>query len=266
MKSQQNSEKSSRNTLPPPEVLGPDVGDVDYVAWQCDQDAYAASGQKCSAQSMLFVHENWLKTGFLDKLKNIASQRRLSELTIGPVLSHTTSDILQHTRKLSSLPGARVLFGGKELQGHSIPAQYGAVEPTAVFVPLEQIATKENFDACTTELFGPFQVVTTYKDSELDTVLDILERMSHHLTAGVVSNDVHFIQRVVGSTVNGVTYVGRRARTTAAPQNHWFGPAGDPRGAGIGTPEAIRMVWSCHREVINDYGPIPANWTTPKPL
>lgn len=22
-----------------------------------------------------------------------------------------------------------------------------------------------------------------------------------------------------------------------APQNHWFGPAGDPRGAGIGTPE-----------------------------
>ena len=22
-------------------VIGPDVGDVDYVAWQCDQDAYA---------------------------------------------------------------------------------------------------------------------------------------------------------------------------------------------------------------------------------
>lgn len=30
-------------------ILGPDVGDVDYVAWQCDQDAYASSGQKCSA-------------------------------------------------------------------------------------------------------------------------------------------------------------------------------------------------------------------------
>jgi 1-pyrroline-5-carboxylate dehydrogenase len=38
-------------------VLGPDVQEVDYVAWQCDQDAYACSGQKCSAQSMLFVHE-----------------------------------------------------------------------------------------------------------------------------------------------------------------------------------------------------------------
>lgn len=35
------------------------------------------------------------------------------------------------------------------------------------------------------------------------------------------------------------------------------------RGAGIGTPEAIRLVWSCHREIIYDQGPVPANWTTP---
>jgi len=37
-------------------VLGPDVSDMEYVAWQCDQDAYACSGQKCSAQSILFAH------------------------------------------------------------------------------------------------------------------------------------------------------------------------------------------------------------------
>ncbi len=42
-----------------------------------------------------------------------------------------------------------------------------------------------------------------------------------------------------------------------APQNHWFGPAGDPRAAGIGTPDAIRLVWSCHREIVKDWGPIP---------
>ena len=44
-------------------VLGPDVAEPDYVAWQCDQDAYACSGQKCSAQSILFVHENWAAAG-----------------------------------------------------------------------------------------------------------------------------------------------------------------------------------------------------------
>jgi 1-pyrroline-5-carboxylate dehydrogenase len=63
--------------------------------------------------------------------------------------------------------------------------------------------------------------------------------MSHHLTAAVVSNDAIFVDNILGKTVNGTTYHGLRARTTGAPQNHWFGPAGDPRGGGIGTPEAI---------------------------
>jgi hypothetical protein len=50
-------------------LLGPDVAELDYVAWQCDQDAYACSGQKCSAQSIMFAHTNWVKAGLLDRLK-----------------------------------------------------------------------------------------------------------------------------------------------------------------------------------------------------
>jgi len=84
--------------------------------------------------------------------------------------------------------------------------------------------------------------------------------MENHLTAGVVSNDIHFLNHVLGNTVNGVTYAGMRARTTGAPQNHWFGPSGDPRGAGIGTPEAIHVTWTTHREIIKDVGPVDPNW------
>ncbi len=40
------------------------------------------------------------------------------------------------------------------------------------------------------------------------------------------------LRQVLANTVNGTTYAGIRARTTGAPQNHWFGPSGDPRGAG----------------------------------
>ncbi len=29
------------------------------------------------------------------------------------------------------------MFGGQPLQGHNIPERYGAIEPTAVFVPLK---------------------------------------------------------------------------------------------------------------------------------
>ena len=55
--------------------------------------------------------------------------------------------------------GARLAFGGRELEGHTIPEVYGAVEPTAVVVPLRQIlASDANWELATTELFGPFQV------------------------------------------------------------------------------------------------------------
>eukprot|EP00520_Triparma_pacifica_P003741 CAMPEP_0118657130 /NCGR_PEP_ID=MMETSP0785-20121206/13849_1 /TAXON_ID=91992 /ORGANISM="Bolidomonas pacifica, Strain CCMP 1866" /LENGTH=490 /DNA_ID=CAMNT_0006550017 /DNA_START=147 /DNA_END=1619 /DNA_ORIENTATION=- len=245
-------------------ILGPDVSDLSYVSWQCDQDAYACTGQKCSAQSMLFAHDNWVKGGVLEEIENIAKSRKLEDLTVGPVMTHTTSSILSHVSACASIPGAKVLFGGKELPSHNIPECYGAVEPTAVYVPLKEILKDENFGTVCKEIFGPFQIVTSYGDDEIDMVLEACERMSHHLTAAVVSNDVDFQQRVLGSTVNGTTYVGRRARTTGAPQNHWFGPAGDPRGAGIGSPEAIKMVWSCHREIIHDTK-VEEGWTRPKP-
>lgn len=102
-------------------------------------------------------------------------------------------------------------------------------------------------------MFGPLQVITEWNDVE--DVLNIIEEMDNYLTAAVVSNDTVFLNQVLGHTVNGTTYAGIRARTTGAPQNHWFGPCGDPRSAGIGTPEAIRFVWSCHREIILDVNP-----------
>ena len=247
-------------------ILGPDVGDVYYVAHVCDQDAYACSGQKCSAQSILFMHENWVKAGIEAKIASLAAQRNLSDLTVGPVLTVTTQTMLDHAKKLAELPGARVAFGGRELNEgeHNIPSQYGAIEPTAIFVPLKTImASDENFKLATTEIFGPLQVLTSYCDDEVSLVLDACEKMDAHLTAAVVSSDELFVQRVLGSTVNGTTYAGRRARTTGAPQNHWFGPAGTPLAGGIGTIEAIRLVWSCHREVIYDRGPVEAGWTTP---
>ncbi|KAK9278889.1 hypothetical protein L1049_028470 [Liquidambar formosana] len=244
-------------------ILGPDVQEVDYVAWVCDQDAYACSGQKCSAQSILFIHENWSKSSLISKMKDLAERRKLDDLTIGPVLTFTTEAMLEHVHKLLQIPGSKLLFGGQALENHSIPLIYGALEPTAIYVPLEEILKDNNYALVTREIFGPFQIVTDYKEDQLPMVLDALERMHAHLTAAVVSNDLLFLQEVIGNSVNGTTYAGLRARTTGAPQNHWFGPAGDPRGAGIGTPEAIKLVWSCHREIIYDFGPLPRHWEIP---
>ena len=245
-------------------VIGPDFDPdwLDYVAWQSDQDAYNATGQKCSAQSMLFVHRNWYEA-LVPKLRELAARRKLDDLTLGPVLSWTTEQMLAHVRRTCAIPGASLLFGGEPLSGHTIPERYGAMLPTAVQVPMSALSG-EYFELVTTELFGPFQLVVEYDNDDLADVLQFLERMSQHLTAAVVSRDIEFQNRLLANTINGTTYCGMRARTTGAPQNHWFGPCGDPRAAGIGTPEAIVNTWSGHREIIMDQGPQPAGWTVPE--
>jgi len=234
-------------------LMGPNVipSMVDFVAMTCDRDAYAASGQKCSAQSMLIVHENWIKTGLLEKIKDLAAKRNLKDLTIGPVLSWDNQRIQKHIDELLRIDGAKLLFGGKPLSGHSIPPCYGAFEPTAIFVPLSQISS--NFKTVATELFGPLQIITTWdSQDDLELILKIFEKLENRLTAAVVDNDPDFLNYVLGRTTNGTTYAGIKARTTAAPQNHFFGPTGHPACAGIGPPEAIINVWSQNRTIVMD--------------
>ncbi len=106
---------------------------------------------------------NWLLPSppHITRTKHTAPVRRkLSDLTVGPVLTWTTDAMLAHVDKLLALPGARILFGGKQLTGHSIPPVYGAIQPTAVFVPLDaMLASDAAFELVTTEIFGPFQVL-----------------------------------------------------------------------------------------------------------
>jgi len=239
-------------------ITGPDVQDIDYAVYVNDQDCFAISGQKCSAQSLMFLHKNWVKEGFLDKFSERAGKRRFSDLTIVPVMTWNNKKIKSHVDQLLSLPGSRLVFGGKPVaEKNTVPEVYGLWEPTLISIPIELY--EKHYDVITTELFGPVTIVTEYEDSQLDNVLNIMEKMDRYLTAGVVSNDQRFLNKVLGSTLNGVTYAGIKARTTGAPQNHWFGPCGDPRSAGIGTIEAIKYVWSCHREIIMDTGNVDKN-------
>ncbi|CAJ1359516.1 unnamed protein product [Effrenium voratum] len=239
-------------------ILGPDVADVEYVAWQADHDAYGFAGQKCSAQSMLFMHENWTApdVDVVGRLAKLAGQRSLEKLTNCPVLTWPTEKFLEHMNRVLSIPGASLAFGGKALEGHQIPERYGAVQPTAVRIPIEALEDPPSFEIATVELFGPFQVLVDYKEGQQQKVIDAINRMPNHLTAGVVSNNPVFINEVLGNSITGTTYVGMRARTTGAPVQHWFGPSGDVRAGGIHTKHAIQLCWSSHREVVYDYGPV----------
>ncbi|KAM6556263.1 hypothetical protein CsatB_003282 [Cannabis sativa] len=75
----------------------------------------------------------------------------------------TTGAILEHINQLLQIPGSKLLLGGEPLENHSIPQIYGAVKPTAVYVPLEEIVKDNNYDLVTKEIFGPFQIITDCK-------------------------------------------------------------------------------------------------------
>jgi 1-pyrroline-5-carboxylate dehydrogenase len=80
----------------------------------------------------------------------------LKDLTIGPILSWTNEKIKAHLDAVLELDGAQIIFGGKPLSNHTIPAIYGSFEPTAVFVPMKHFRGAKKLKLLTTELFGPF--------------------------------------------------------------------------------------------------------------
>ena len=73
-----------------------------------------------------------------------------------PILSWDNERLKAHIARLMELEGAEVLFGGAPLENHSIPAQYGSFQPTAVKVPLHHWKNKEKRKLLATEVFGPF--------------------------------------------------------------------------------------------------------------
>lgn len=58
---------------------------------QSDQDAYACSGQKCSAQSILFMHNNWAEAGACR-----SQQRWLALRVVCAVVAPASWSVLPH--------------------------------------------------------------------------------------------------------------------------------------------------------------------------
>ena len=194
--------------------------------------------------------------------------RKLDDLTLGPILTWSNQRIREHLEAVAGHPRrqAAVWRPGAD-RPFDIPECYGAIRGNGGTRYRCRCTGRGAFRPGNNRTVWPLPDHCRIRRRRRSTRCSaVLERMTHHLTAAVVSADVHFQQRVLGATVNGTTYCGMRARTTGAPQNHWFGPCGDPRAAGIGTPEAIVSTWSGHREIIMDQGPLPSGWSTPPSL
>ena len=54
---------------------------------------------------------------------------------------------------------------------------------------------EENWESVTKELFGPFTVVTSYGDQQVDQLIETINRFENFLTAGVVKLQISILRR-----------------------------------------------------------------------
>ncbi len=189
--------------------------DINKAALGVMRSAFGLQGQKCSACSRVYVHQD-VKREFEKKLLELTSKINVGDPTdsrnwMGPVINKSVFD---DYKKFSSdlRENGRIVFGGKTLD---LNGYY--VTPTIVTeLPLEHTLWKQ-------EMFLP--IVTIAEFSELDEAMEQANDVEYGLTAGFYSEDEDEIEWFLDNIEAGVLYVNREtgATTGAWPGYQAFG-------------------------------------------
>jgi 1-pyrroline-5-carboxylate dehydrogenase len=179
--------------------------DLDEAAEGVMRSAFGYDGQKCSANSRVYV-EKPVAREFLDRLVEKTRGITVGDPTrrenwMGPVINQRAIDTF--TRAVEQ---ARAAGGTLEIGGETDTARGYFPTPTVVSgLPLEHPLYRE-------ELFVPFLVVGEV--DSLDEALHEANDTPYGLTAGIFSRDPAEVKRFLDTIQAGVVYVNRRAGAT----------------------------------------------------
>jgi 1-pyrroline-5-carboxylate dehydrogenase len=184
------------------------TADLDEAADGIVRSAFGFGGQKCSANSRVYVekavHDELVRL-LVEKTEAITiGDPLLRENWLGPVIDEKAVDRHQDAVAEARRDG-RVFVGGERLGDRGMDRGY-YVEPTIVGgLPPDHRLFRD-------ELFAPFtavQAVDTFDDG-----IRLANESVYGLTAGVYSEDPGEVQRFLDNIEAGVTYVNRRAGAT----------------------------------------------------
>lgn len=199
--------------------------------------AFGYSGQKCSANSRVYVHRS-IKQPFLAQLRERLKQikvmdPRAKEAFMGPVINESALRTFEEAVNSAKRKG-KIFYGGRVLKKGLYGKGY-YVEPTvAIDLPSKHKLFRQ-------ELFVPFVVVDEFKT--LDEALEKANDTEYGLTAGIFSEDDAEIRRFMDSIEFGVVYANRKggATTGAWPGAQTFvgWKASGVTGKGVGGPNYL---------------------------
>ncbi|MDX1614984.1 MAG: aldehyde dehydrogenase family protein, partial [Candidatus Promineifilaceae bacterium] len=183
--------------------------------------AFGLQGQKCSACSRVYVHED-VKEKFEEKLLELTRTINVGDPTkkenwMGPVINKSAfADYQKFVDDLRQ--SGEILYGGKVLD---LNGYY--VMPTVVDdLPGDHPLWKH-------EMFLPIVTIDSYED--LDDAMQRANDVPYGLTAGFYSEDDDEIEFFLSNIEAGVVYVNREAGATTGA---WPGyqPFGGWKGSG----------------------------------
>jgi 1-pyrroline-5-carboxylate dehydrogenase len=201
-----------------------DKADLDKATDGVMRSAFGFGGQKCSANSRVYVHRS-VHDEFLRLLKEKTEKIKVGDplgkdVYLGPLIDENAAATFEEAVAEAKKNGTIVTGGGRLTEGEFARGNF--VQPTVVEVPSDSWIWKK-------ELFVPFVVVGPYDD--LDEAIRLCNDTEYGLTAGFYSEDGAEIDKWLNSIEAGVIYVNRRAGATTGA---WPGvqPFGGWKGSG----------------------------------
>ncbi len=183
--------------------------DLDEAAEGVMRSAFGFDGQKCSANSRVYVEKS-VAGEFVEKLVEKTREIRVGDPTqrenwMGPVINAESLAKFEKAVEEAKADGGTVAVGGEVLRDGDKARGFFPTPTVVTGLPLEHRLFHD-------ELFVPFLVVGEV--DSLDQALDEANGTPYGLTAGIFSRDPAEVRRFLDVIQAGVVYVNRRAGAT----------------------------------------------------
>jgi 1-pyrroline-5-carboxylate dehydrogenase len=184
--------------------------DLDTAAEGVMRSAFGFGGQKCSANSRVYVDRR-VARAFVDKLVERTRGIAVGDPTrrenwMGPVIDERALRRFRDAVEEAKRDGGTIEIGGEVLGDGDAARGYFPTPTIVTGLPLTHRLFRE-------ELFVPLLVVGEV--DSLDEALEHANATTYGLTAGIFSGDQAEIRRFLDTIQAGVVYVNRRAGATA---------------------------------------------------
>jgi 1-pyrroline-5-carboxylate dehydrogenase len=185
------------------------TADLDEAAEGVMRGAFGYDGQKCSANSRVYV-DRPVARAFLEKLVERTRGIRAGDPTrrenwMGPVINERALATFRDAVAEARRDGGTILTGGDVLADPDTARGYFPTPTVVSGLPVDHRLFRD-------ELFVPLVVVGEV--DSVDEAIRLANDTAYGLTAGIYSHDEGEIRRFLDTIEAGVVYVNRRAGST----------------------------------------------------